>query len=467
MKKINPSILLAAILPLQSSLFAYAPCGTTPTVGPVPSISVTGENSTPTQASECMPCPTTSYSACTTSGWEKVTPPEKGYQSKGKKSKPSLTKDKSDAWASWLTSALEQDEIVRKEFDLWTAIAGSRPQLSVQTSSLITPCMNAGFPAGLSLGQTSSLVVFVKPSTSDDQTSYASFMLNTRAALEGAYKNLSRDYYKLGVAHLRRELLGNKQEVLAELKEINRDAANLGDGSWAGVIYLDALLEDIYRSTQQNNLEIQVLEHKFQGSPLLRDLKNGNLTIWSSDDFWSFFPKVPGQVAEGSQVSPMQVNQMLQQYAKAAAVGETSRSTRMLQGVIDQLESEAYATDADMAAGDEIVATAMLKELDARLEYLDSLIPAFDGTQVVFSKGSEDAGKAKEIATVPTQGCYSSGKWLGITAVGAFLLGLWYYHRRNCCPIVKGGGPDDSSSNLAEPNPSSTSPSEEEIKSNS
>jgi len=348
-------------------------------------------------------------------------------------------KDQSQ-WGEWAATALSNIPEVRNELDSWSQYAESRPHIIVGTSDPAPPSENTSFPLGLSTGKQPTLTVYVTPKTQgeeDSGTTFPPYMLKLRPLLSEAYSQLTQQYYQLGGAYLRQDLLSQRRQALEELREINREAANNGDGSWAGIIYLDNLLEEVNEKIAKNDLQINILSYHFKKLPALSELAMGSLHVWQEDDFWDFYPKTPSSVGP-EEIPGNEVNQLLEQLRAATGVVSKTRTSTSLQGLIDQLDSEPAASDADFAAGEEIVTVAKLEELEARLAYVGALIGAHEGAQVVFSFGAPTPSNP----TVKSQawcgasnyakdGSGGSGKLLGISLVAAFILGLWYFRRAN------------------------------------
>lgn len=335
-------------------------------------------------------------------------------------------------WSEWLATALSNSPSVKAELDSWSRYAGARPQITVRASEVAAPSENSSYPLGLSAGKLPTISVFVAPKTegsTENSSGFSPYMLRLRPILTEAYREVTRQYYQLGGAFLKQGLLSQRHRAMEELLEINREAATSGEGSWAGVIYMTNLLDEVNSEIAKNNLHTEVMAFSFQQSPQLSELQMGALHVWSEDDFWDFYPKTPGPVIGDKAIPGTAVNELLEQLQSANQVANSSRASSALHGVLDQLDSEASASDADFAAGEEIVLTAKLKELGARLKYVDELVRANDGVKVLFSFGAAPAKPSPASSNYAKDGG-TSGKLIGVLVLIAFLLGLWYFRRQ-------------------------------------
>jgi hypothetical protein len=342
-------------------------------------------------------------------------------------------------WSDWVAQALSNTPEVKNELDTWTQYAVARPQIIASTSDQLPPSEHSSFPLGLSGGKSPTLTVLASPRSEDGDESgskFSPYMLKLRPILSQAYNSLTRQYYQLGAAYIRQDLLAQRRQALEELREVNREAANSGDGSWAGIIYLDNVLEEVNGEIAKNDLLIDVLSFNFQQYPQGRELQLGSLHIWNKDDFWDFFPKTPGAI--GSDPVPSdEVNKLFGQFKAASDVAGTTRTSNSLQGVIDQLDSEPHASDADFAAGEEVITSAKLRELEARLQYIDKLLETNNGVKVIFSFSAPAASQpiagspARAAAHYAKDGSAHSGKLLGILILSGFIFALWYFRRVN------------------------------------
>lgn len=347
---------------------------------------------------------------------------------------------RANKWSDWVGQALNNIPEVKGELDTWAQYALSPPQIIASTSNATAPSEYTSFPLGLSDGKPPTLTVFVSPRTEEENESgskFSPYMLKLRSLLTQAYNQLSRQYYQLGGAYIRQDLLSQRRQALEELREVNRDAANSGDGSWAGIIYLDNVLEEVNAEIAKNDLLIDVLAFNFQKYPQWDELQIGALQVWNKDDFWNFYPKTPG--AAGADAVPGdEVNRLFAQFQAASEVTSTTRTSNSLQGVIDQLDSEPSASDADFAAGEEVITTAKLKELESRIKYIDKLLGVHEGAKVIFSfiapptsKPGTGSPAAPLAANYAKDGSPNSGILIGILILAVAILALWHFRRAN------------------------------------
>ncbi len=270
-----------------------------------------------------------------------------------------------DALASWIADSLSTRPAVRELLDYWENLSGHRPVIEVSLGAPNAPARHASFPLGLSAQKQLAIKVHHRPATRSGQ-----FSDQLEEALVESFRAMSADYYRLAAAHIRSFILKTRIESLRAIREMNRELSNDGLASWTEVVYLDSLINTQVASWSSNNLDIAVLYPLFAKSPMRKHLASGRVSVWGTNDFWKFFPKLPPRPSD-AEISP---SLLYAQFEALSRLRDSIATRQSMAAIREQIKSEATMEEGSIQASAEILAAARSQECDARLSYLESLL---------------------------------------------------------------------------------------------
>jgi len=312
----------------------------------------------------------------------------------------------------WLENAIKSHPETKAQLDAWAKISGEQPTLEIKLGSQTPPSREATFPMGLTSGR--GIQVKISGLSGDGCPKVSSQLAES---VKDAFTVIAGDYYRLGVAFLKDSLLKKRQLSLEELREYNRDAANVGQTSWTEVVYLDSLLAGIHDERSANQLDLDVLTWNFEGAPMTSELRTGRIHVWGNDDFWKFYPKYPP--AEGHAAAD-KIKAYSSQFKSLMNMVEAARDRRTMSTLYDQVSSEVEGGEGDMDAAEEIRAAAKIQEANARLAYLEALLTLPAPVTVAVEKTpqiKEEAAQNQVVAAEAPSCEGGSGKVFGIFLV--------------------------------------------------